>query len=134
MMGNKLSNQTAGNIGLYYTCYELSRRGWNVLPTSRNARGVDVIAYNHSATRTLTIQVKALSKKNPVPFGSSLDNLIAEYIVICRKVLDEKPEIFIAKTVEIKPKIKNVKGGYWLEPKDYGVFKDKWDKIGAGDK
>lgn len=61
-----------------------------------------------------------------------MNNLIAEYIVICRKVLDEKPEIFIAKTVEIKPRIKNVQGGYWLEPKDYEVFKDKWGKIGKG--
>ena len=33
-------NQLVGNVGLYYICYELSRLGWNVLPTSRNARGI----------------------------------------------------------------------------------------------
>jgi len=29
------SNQLVGNVGLYYICYELSKRDWNVLPTSR---------------------------------------------------------------------------------------------------
>jgi len=38
--------QITGNIGLYYTCYRLSRLGWNVMPTSRNARGIDIIAYS----------------------------------------------------------------------------------------
>jgi hypothetical protein len=38
----RLSSQTVGNIGLFYVCYQLSRRGWNVMPTSRNARGMDV--------------------------------------------------------------------------------------------
>ncbi len=33
------------NAGLYYTCYPLSLLGWNVMPTARNARGVDIIAY-----------------------------------------------------------------------------------------
>lgn len=34
----KVANQVVGNIGLYYICYELCRRGWNVMSTSRNAR------------------------------------------------------------------------------------------------
>lgn len=31
---------------MYYACYRLSRMGWNVMPTARNARGIDIIAYN----------------------------------------------------------------------------------------
>lgn len=136
-IGNhKKANQIVGNVGLYYVCYKLSKRGWNVLPTSRNAKGVDVVMYNQKATRTITIQVKALSEKNPVPFGSNLDNLIAEYVIICRKVFDEKPEIFIVKSNEVKDGIhkgkKDNKISYWLEPKDYEKYKDKWDTIGDG--
>lgn len=130
------SNQIVGNVGLYYVCYELSKRGWNVLPTSRNAKGVDVVIYNQKATQTLTIQVKALSEKNPVPFGSNLDNLIAEYVIICRKVFDEKPEMFIIKSNEVKEGIhkgeKDNKISYWLEPRNYEKYKDKWDTIGDG--
>ena len=98
----KPPRQLVGNIGLYYVCYELSKRGWNVLPTSRNAKGVDIVIYNQDATTTHTIQIKALSKKDPVPLGNNLDNLIAKYLIICRSVFDENPEIFIAEIDQIK--------------------------------
>ena len=39
-----LDPQLTGNVGLYYCCYRLSLLGWNVMPTARNARGVDIIA------------------------------------------------------------------------------------------
>jgi hypothetical protein len=42
----KLEPQVTGNIGIDYACYMLSRMGWNVMPTARNARGIDIIAYN----------------------------------------------------------------------------------------
>jgi len=133
---NKPSKQLVGNVGLYYVCYELSKRGWNALPTSRNARGVDLVIYSQDAIRTHTIQIKSLSKKDPVPLGSNLDNLIAEYLIICRKVFDEKPEIFIAKIDGIGDLIhEGIKGGrksYWFQPRDYEDFKDEWDMIGDG--
>jgi hypothetical protein len=47
----KISNQLVGNMGLYYICYELSKRGWNALPTSRNARGIDIVIYSQDAVR-----------------------------------------------------------------------------------
>jgi hypothetical protein len=34
----RIPKQVIGNTGLHYICYELSKRGWNVLPISRNAR------------------------------------------------------------------------------------------------
>jgi hypothetical protein len=122
-------NQLVGNVGLYYICYELSKRGWNVLPTSRNARGVDIVIYSQDAQLTKTIQVKALTKRNPVPFGSNLNNLIAEYLIVCRKVFDEKPELFIMRIDEIRNKItEKIKAGktsYWLELKFYEKFRIK---------
>lgn len=45
----KLDSQITGNTGLYYTCYKLSRMGWNVMPTARNARGIDSVAYNRES-------------------------------------------------------------------------------------
>ena len=47
-----------GNIGLFHVCYELSRRGLNVVPTSRNTKAVDVIVGNADFSRHATIQVK----------------------------------------------------------------------------
>ena len=124
--------QLVGNIGLYYVCYELSRRGWNAMPTSRNARGVDVVIYNQKATESHTIQVKSLSKGNPAPFGSTLNTLIAEYVFVVNNVF-ETPNIFIVDTPTAKrlihEGIKNGKKSYWFQQKDYVKFKDNWDII-----
>ena len=71
--------QIVGNIGLYYVCFKLSELGWNVMPTSRNARGIDVICFSMDGTRMLTIQVKSLSKRNPVPLGTDLDRIMGDF-------------------------------------------------------
>jgi len=39
-MNNKGRNQIVGNTGLYYICYELSKRGWKALTTSRICRPI----------------------------------------------------------------------------------------------
>jgi len=55
---SKLSKQIVGNIGLYYVCYELSKRNWNVLSTTRNAKGVDIVIYNQSAKKFALYRLK----------------------------------------------------------------------------
>ena len=128
------SNQIVGNAGLFYVCYELSKRGWNCLPTTRNAKGVDLVIYSQDAKRSHTIQVKALSKRNPVPFGSK-PQLMADFVIIVRNVFDN-PEVYVMKPEEIKQRlhkgVKNGKISYWLQPKNYEDFKDRWDIIGDG--
>ena len=56
------ATQVVGNVGLYFAAYRLSRMGWNVMPTARNARGVDLLAYDVSGQNYKSIQIKALSK------------------------------------------------------------------------
>jgi hypothetical protein len=132
----KRSSQLVGNVGLYYACYELSKRGWNVLPTSRNARGVDIVAYSQDGKRTRMIQVKSLSKRAPVPFGNKGLSLIAEHVIICRRIFEERPEIYILKAGEVQKRIhigiSDVGESHWLQPKDYEEFKDRWSLIGRG--
>ena len=99
----KMNSQVVGNIGLYYVCYQLSKRGWNVLPTSRNAKGIDIVIYDQLGNRRHTIQVKALSKRSPVPFSRDFKDLVpADFLIICRLVLEEKPETFVATFDELQ--------------------------------
>lgn len=42
------------------------------MPTARNARGIDVVAYSRDGNRYLGLQVKSLSKRAPVPLGTYL--------------------------------------------------------------
>jgi len=45
-----LPEHAVGNVGLYYVCSRLSCLGWNVMPTARNARGVDSLIYSQDAS------------------------------------------------------------------------------------
>jgi hypothetical protein len=132
----KLSNQVVGNVGLYYVCYRLSLAGWNVMPTARNARGIDIVLYSTTGQRFASVQVKALSNPAPVPLGSHLDHLFADHFVICRRVAYEQPECFVLTPAEVRERthkgVKNGKETFWLQPKSYEEFRDRWDRIGSG--
>ncbi len=134
----KLESQVTGNIGMYFVCYKLSQLGWNVMPTSRNARGIDIIIYSKNGHAFKGIQVKSLSKRNPVPLGKSIEKVMGDFWVIVNNVNDEKPNAFIMLPKEVRELAhKGEKDGvfsYWLQPKSYDApdFKDRWDRIGHG--
>lgn len=130
-----VSAQIIGNAGLYYACYRLSLLGWNAMPTSRNARGVDVIAYNHDCTKMISIQVKSLSKRNPVPLGTSLDRIMGDYWIIINN-LQRNPAAYVLLPEEVKTLAhrgeKDGRVSYWLQPAAYDKdgFRGAWQKIG----
>ena len=136
-MTQKLDTQVTGNVGLYYCCYKLSLLGWNVMPTARNARGVDIIAYNAEATKIIGLQVKSLSKRNPVPLGKSLDKIMGHWWVIIDNVATE-PRAFIMDPKEVRRLhvCSGVVGNesYWLAAKSYDTdkFREAWKRIGTG--
>jgi len=92
-----------------------------------------LVIYSQNAKKTHTIQVKTLSRQNPVPFGQS-ENLMAKFLIAC--VLNESPEIYILTNEEVSGALhKGEKEGrisYWLQPQSYKDHKDRWEKIGTG--
>jgi hypothetical protein len=132
-----LDPQLTGNVGLYYCCYKLSLLGWNVMPTARNARGVDIIAYSRDASTFHGIQVKALSKRTPVPLGTSLEKIMGDFWIIVNKVATT-PSAFILTPEEVRQRAhKGEKEGrisYWLQPGDYELesFREAWERISHG--
>lgn len=133
-----LDPQLTGNVGLYYCCYRLSLLGWNVMPTARNARGVDIIAYSRDASRFVGVQVKALSKRNPVPLGTSLDKIMGDFWVIVNKVATPTPSAFVLLPSEVRERAhrgeKDGRVSFWLQPADYeqDPFREAWERIGHG--
>jgi len=127
--------QVTGNIGLYYACFQLSLMGWNAMSTARNARGVDIIAYNSDCSRMISIQVKTLSRKNPVPLGMSLDRVMGDFWIIVNDVAN-KPKSYIMLPQEVKELAhraeKDGRVSYWLQPSAYCIdeFHEAWDRIG----
>jgi hypothetical protein len=124
-----------GNVGLYYCCYKLSLLGWNVMPTARNARGVDIIAYNSDASRFIGVQVKALSKRSPVPIGTTLEKCMGDFWIIINRIISS-PTAFVLLPSEVKQRAhygeKEGRNSYWLQPVEYEQtqFKEAWERIG----
>jgi hypothetical protein len=132
--------QVVGNVGMYYAAYRLSLMGWNVMPTARNARGVDLFAYDATADRYLGIQVKALSKpKPPVPLGKSVDTFMGDFWIVVTNAATSNPVCFIMKPDEVKRLAhrgeKDGRVSYWLQPSKYHTdeFREAWSRIGRGD-
>src|SRR3546814_2228435 len=117
-----MRHQLTGNVGLYHVARELSRRGWHVMPTVRNARGADLYAASDDEARVLPIQSKALSKRAPVPLGGSLDRLCSHWWVVTIHANTASPTCFVLTLGEVKAAANlgvNQAGtaSYWLQPK-----------------
>lgn len=133
-----IDKQVVGNAGLFYVCYQLSRLGWNVLPTSRNARGVDILAYHPDKPKPVTIQVKALSERKAVGLGDSR-HLIADYLVVCVRAVGDhaaEPICHLLRTEDVIEEFKKGTKGFtiakkdgkwWLEPKGYAGHPCDWE-------
>jgi len=105
------------------------------MPTARNARGVDIVAYNRDCSRMISVQVKTLSKRTPVPLGTTLDKVMGHFWVIVNNVLAD-PQTYIMLPDEVRHLAhrgeKDGRVSFWLQPDAYCVaeFHEAWDRIG----
>ncbi len=108
------------------------------MPTARNARGVDIIAYNNDASHYVGVQVKALSQRAPVPLGQTLDKVMGDFWIIVNNLKSGSPVSFILLPEEVKALAfrgeKDGRVSYWLQPNAYEKeeFREAWDRIGSG--
>ena len=105
------------------------------MPTNRNAKGIDIVAYNNDATRYIGIQVKTLSARTPVPLGETLEKIMGDYWIIVNNAATDSPKLYILYPFEVKELAhRGVKGrrvSYWLDPKSYEAthYHDAWTRI-----
>ena len=103
--------QIVGNIGMYYVCYLLSTKGWNAMPTARNAKGIDIVAYSEKG-KCKTIQVKTFSysKNMNITSFKKEEKTIWDYLFVVLlsdastpqsgEQTNEKPIVFIVRKEE----------------------------------
>lgn len=129
----KPRSQITGNAGLYYAAWQLSRRGWHVMPTVRNARGSDLIVVNDDESVFLGIQSKALSKRQAVGLGLRTDDLRSDWWIITVRANTDQPTCYIMTLAEVRALAKQDQNGgaWWLEPPAYDrpEFQEAWDRI-----
>ena len=95
----KLDSGLTGIAGEYLVAGELSRRGYVASITLRNTRGIDIVATNKDASKSVGVQVKAssgsqrnwiLNKKGEDFYSDTLF-----YVFVNLKELDERSDFFI---------------------------------------
>lgn len=135
-MTTKNRCQFTGNAGLGYIVWQLSRRGWHVTPTIRNARGSDMFVTDVDEIIKFGVQSKALSKRQAVPLGRELTALRSEWWIITIHANSDNPICYILTIDEVRKLASQDKGGqqaYWLESRDYDKdeYRNAWDRIGV---
>ncbi|XHC12693.1 hypothetical protein ABWH98_07605 [Labrenzia sp. ac12] len=130
-----MKHQMTGNAGLFYVAWELTRRGWVVMPTVRNARGADLYAATaDNEEAVISIQSKAISKRASVPLGTDLDRLRSRWWIITLGANDDSPVCFILTLDEVKSLASRDSGknqAYWLDAKNYDQpeFRGAWHRL-----
>jgi len=130
-----MKSQLTGNSALYRAARELSRRGWHVAITSRNARGAALYAASADEATVHPVQSKGLAKRMPVPLGNSLDSLRSDWWVITTFANDASPVCYVMTLDEVKARAKCNRAGaeaYWLQPPAYDApeFREAWHRLG----
>lgn len=132
------NQQITGNIGLFWACYKLTCLGWNAMPTSRNARGIDIVCFSTDGGKMVTVQVKTISKRGSVPLGDDLAKLsdMVDWWVVVNDAATSAPRSFILRASEVKKlalrRERDGRVSYWVPSKCYSSpgFYEQWDRIG----
>ncbi|MBY2994479.1 hypothetical protein HF263_22915 [Rhizobium leguminosarum] len=133
------SSQVTGNAASHYAAWQLSRRGWNVMLTSRNAKGSDLYCANDGETIFFGVQSKGLTKRDPVGLGTNLANLRSDWWIITIKAKTDAPVCFIMTLDEVKElchysdpaKSRTGATSIWLQPSAYDQpqFREAWHRF-----
>jgi hypothetical protein len=61
---------------------------------------------------------------------------MADFVIICAEIFSESPKVYILNREEVKKMVKKMvkdnRVSYWLQPKDYEGYRNRWEVIGKG--
>ena len=120
--------QLIGNAGIFYVAYKLTTLGWNVLLTSRNTKGPDMIVFSHSGKKKHTVQVKSSTKIRDVNIGKHKNFCLNDFAVFCVNLKSGKPSMYISETANFIHNPSNA--GSYIKPKNYKKYKDNFKVLG----
>jgi hypothetical protein len=132
----KLSGIQVGITGEYLVAAELSRRGYVATLTLRNTRGIDILASNSDATRSVGIQVKTAQGVRPdwmmnkKAEADLAENLL--YVFVC--IAPEGSATFYVVPRKVVAKYVRESHAEWLKKRQGGKVKPTRTQICGGTK
>lgn len=148
---SKLSTVQTGIAGEYFVAAELCRRGFVASITLRNTKGIDILASNLDATKSVGIQVKTCQGEKPGwMMNKKAEAVLAEnlfYVFVCLPATGQ-PDYYVVPRSEVAKYVRESHRKWLATPsrkgqphrdsdmrrfKDPdGKFKDRWDLLGLG--
>lgn len=132
-------NMLTGMAGVYAVAAELSLRGFVVAVTSRNAPGVDLLAFSSDPKKTVGIQVKANKPRGTQSFWllnkrakeDTSDTLF--YVFVNLKGPGQPAEYYVVPSgvVSRDMAFSRSKKGEWYSFARDPRYRDRWDVIEA---
>ena len=151
MKAARVNKILTGVAGEYFVAAELSRQGYVATLTLRNTRGVDILASNADASKTVTIQVKAnAGKKAYWILSEKAEGDTAEdlFYVFVRLNGSEAPDYYVVPRAEVAKYVTEKHKAWLAAPGRHGqkrndssmrVFRDPepkyhnaWETLGLG--
>jgi Holliday junction resolvase len=126
-------HQLSGMRGVFLVAAELSERGFVVSPTSRSARGVDLLATNADGTRTFAVEVKSASKTTFWIVGKEAGmhksrNNIWVFVKFGR--LGERARFFVVPSMRLRRYFNKGKTVPFVKRNAISKYEDRWQAFG----
>lgn len=147
-----LSSILTGVAGEYFVAAELSRRGFVASLTLRNTRGIDILASNADATKSVGIQVKTCQGHHPIwILNAKAEVDVAEnlfYVFVCLPAQGE-PSFYVVPRAIVAKYARDTHSKWLATPglkgqqrrpsnmrkfKDpAGAYRNRWDLLGLSE-
>ncbi len=147
----RLTSIQVGIAGEYLVAAELARRGYVASLTLRNTRGIDILASNGDATKSVGIQVKASQRAKPgwIMSKSAEEDLAENLFYVFVWIPSGSPPVFhIAPRRDVATYVRRSHARWLRTPgrsgqvhrdsdvrhfRDAdGMYRDRWDLLGLG--
>lgn len=131
--------QLTGMTGVYIVAAELSRRGFIACPTSRSARGADILVTDQNCKHACSIQVKTNAKNASFwllnPHTKEMVSPTHLYVLV--NLLKEGYEFYITPSKIVArrmdgPITQGKSTWYSISRDRVKEFKNKWELLGEG--
>ncbi len=147
-----LSGIQTGVAGEYFVAAELSRRGFVASLTLRNTRGIDILASNIDATKSVGIQVKTCQGSRPIwILNAKAEKDVAEnlfYVFVCLPAQGE-PSFYVVPRATVATYARDTHSKWLATPGRKGQqhapsdvrnfrdpdnrYKDRWELLGLSE-
>ena len=154
---SELEKSLIGIAGAHFVAGELSQRGYLATLTTRNTKGIDVLASKLDGSKSVCIQVRTSSAKQRGNYsrswwmGKKDENMFSDYLfyVFVDIKTNEKPDYYVVKSKTVAEYVKTThqkylakSGGdgkphpdaelraFAIEDSDVDKFLNRWDTLG----